>query len=137
MKIFFIKGVALYFSGSVAFLIMLFFSPAKDEILAFIYFGGLSLSFMYTGGIGFKYLALGDLIIILTFGPITVLFAYISQVGSVLDKNFLTQVILKPLLYAIPLALNTEAILHSNNARDHDEDKKSGIVTLAIYLGKY
>ena len=49
-------GVALYFFGSVAFLIMLFFSPAKDEVLAFIYFGGLSLSFMYTGGIGFKYL---------------------------------------------------------------------------------
>lgn len=49
-------GVALYFLGSVAFLILLFYSPAKDEILAFIYFGGLSLSFMYTGGIGFKYL---------------------------------------------------------------------------------
>jgi len=92
---------------------------------------------MYTGGIGFKYLALGDLIIILTFGPITVLFAYVSQIGSVpSDTSFLSEVIMKPLLYAIPLALNTEAILHSNNARDHDEDKKSGIVTLAIYLGK-
>ena len=120
-----------------SFLTLLFFSPAKDEILAFIYFGGLSLSFMYTGGIGFKYLALGDLIIILTFGPITVLFAYVSQIGSVpSDSSFLSEVIIKQLLYAIPLALNTEAILHSNNARDHDEDKKSGIVTLAIYLGK-
>ncbi len=39
-------------------------------------------------------------------------------------------------MYAVPLALNTEAILHSNNARDLAEDKKSGIVTLAIYLGK-
>ena len=92
---------------------------------------------MYTGGIGFKYMALGDLIIIITFGPVTVLFAYISQIGSVSsDQSFLIQVILKPLLYAIPLALNTEAILHSNNARDHDEDKKSGIITLAIYLGE-
>ena len=48
-------GVVLYFIGSLAFLIMLFISSAKDEILAFIYFGGLSLSFMYTGGIGLKY----------------------------------------------------------------------------------
>lgn len=129
-------GVALYFLGSVCFLIMLFFSPAKDEILAFIYFGGLSLSFMYTGGIGFKYLALGDLIILITFGPITVLFAYISQIGSITnEQNYLYDVILRPLLYAVPLALNTEAILHSNNARDLEEDKKAGIVTLAIYLG--
>ena len=35
----------------------------------------------------------------------------------------------------MPLALNTEAILHSNNARDLNDDKKSGIVTLAIFLG--
>lgn len=49
-------GVVLYFIGSMAFLAMLFFSPAKDEILAFIYFGGLSLSFMYTGGVGLKYM---------------------------------------------------------------------------------
>lgn len=129
-------GVVLYFSGSIAFLIMLFFSPAKDEILAFIYFGGLSLSFMYTGGIGFKYLALGDLIIIITFGPITVLFAYISQIGHISsNESYLFHVILKPLLYAVPLALNTEAILHSNNARDLEDDKKSGIFTLAMYLG--
>ena len=31
--------------------------------------------------------------------------------------------------------MNTEAILHSNNVRDLQEDKKSGIVTLAIHLG--
>lgn len=67
----------------------------------------------------------------------TVLFAYISQIGSIgSDESILYQVIFKPLLYAIPLALNTEAILHSNNARDLEEDKKSGIVTLAMYLGK-
>jgi 1,4-dihydroxy-2-naphthoate octaprenyltransferase len=81
--------------------------------------------------------ALGDLIIIITFGPITVLFAYLSQIGSIgTNQSYIFEVILKPLMYAVPLALNTEAILHSNNARDLAEDKKSGIVTLAIYLGK-
>lgn len=78
------------------------------------------------------------MIIIITFGPITVLFAYLSQIGSIgANQSYIFEVILKPLLYAIPLALNTEAILHSNNARDLHDDKKSGIVTLAIYLGKY
>lgn len=53
-------GVFLYFLGSVTFFVLLFVSRAREEVLAFIYFGGLSLSFMYTGGIGFKYMALGQ-----------------------------------------------------------------------------
>lgn len=129
-------GVALYLIGSLAFFILLSVSPAKEAILAFIYFGGLCLSFMYTGGIGFKYMAMGDLIIIITFGPMTVLFCYISQVGSYIPSdNFLFDLYLKPLLFALPLALNTEAILHCNNTRDLENDRKSGIFTLAIYLG--
>ncbi len=81
-------------------------------------------------------MALGDLIIIITFGPITVLFAYISQIGTYSNsEQFFYELYLKPLLYAFPLALNTEAILHSNNARDLKDDKKSGIVTVAIFLG--
>jgi 1,4-dihydroxy-2-naphthoate octaprenyltransferase len=131
-----IFGVSLYFLGSLCFFVMLYISPAREEVLSFIYFGGLSLSFMYTGGIGFKYMALGDLIIIITFGPITVLFAYISQMGtSINTSNYIFDFYLRPLLYALPLVLNTEAILHSNNARDLEWDKNSGIVTLAMYLG--
>jgi len=41
-----------------------------------------------------------------------------------------------PLIYAVPLALNTEAILHSNNTRDVDIDREAGIVTLAILVGR-
>lgn len=41
-----------------------------------------------------------------------------------------------PLIYAVPLALNTEAILHSNNSRDVDIDREAGIVTLAILVGR-
>lgn len=116
-------------------------SRAREEVLAIIYFGGLSLSFTYTGGIGFKYMALGDLIIVITFGPLTVLFAYMAQIGTLMDNinNNSSSVgpfaYLRPLAYALPLALNTEAILHSNNTRDLETDKRSGIVTLAIYLG--
>lgn len=96
------------------------------EHLALVYFGGLSSSFLYTGGIGLKYIAMGDVLIIVTFGPLSVLFSFMAQTGH---TDFHT------LFYAVPLALNTEAILHSNNTRDMENDHRVGVVTLAILLG--
>ncbi|XP_006885818.1 PREDICTED: ubiA prenyltransferase domain-containing protein 1 [Elephantulus edwardii] len=119
-------GVFLYTLGCVCAACLYYLSSLKLEHLALIYFGGLSSSFLYTGGIGFKYVALGDLIILITFGPLAVMFAYAVQVGSLA---------VFPLVYAIPLALSTEAILHSNNTRDIDSDREAGIVTLAILIG--
>lgn len=64
--------------------------------------------------------------ILITFGPLAVMFAHAVQVG------YLS---VSPLLYAVPLALSTEAILHSNNTRDMESDRQAGIVTLAILIG--
>ncbi|XP_060145366.1 ubiA prenyltransferase domain-containing protein 1 isoform X1 [Globicephala melas] len=75
-------GVFLYTLGCVCAACLYYLSPLKLEHLALIYFGGLSGSFLYTGGIGFKYLALGDLIILITFGPLAVMFAYAVQVTA-------------------------------------------------------
>lgn len=119
-------GVFLYTLGCVCAACLYYLSSLKLEHLALIYFGGLSGSFLYTGGIGFKYVALGDLVILITFGPLAVMFAYAVQVGSLA---------IFPLVYAIPLALSTEAILHSNNTRDVESDRAAGIVTLAILIG--
>lgn len=119
-------GAMLYAIGCVGFILLAAISPAKMEHLALVYFGGLSSSFLYTGGIGLKYIALGDVIILIIFGPISVLFAFMSQTGRL---EWAT------IYYAIPLALNTEAILHSNNTRDLESDRQAGIVTLAILIG--
>lgn len=119
-------GAMLYAIGCVGFITLAALSPAKMEHLALVYFGGLSSSFLYTGGIGLKYIALGDVIILIIFGPISVLFSFMSQTG---------QLEWATIYYAIPLALNTEAILHSNNTRDMESDKLAGIVTLAIIIG--
>lgn len=119
-------GAVLYMAGCVGFICLAILSPAKMEHLALIYFGGLSSSFLYTGGIGLKYIALGDVLILIIFGPISVLFSYMAQTGRVYWNT---------IFYAIPLALNTEAILHSNNTRDAEQDRKAGIVTLAILIG--
>lgn len=119
-------GVSLYALGTAGFLLLGWLSPAPVQLLALVYFGGLSASFLYTGGVGLKYIALGDLAILLTFGPLTVFFSFVSQCG-VFDVF--------PLLYALPLAFLAEAILHSNNARDAASDDGAGIVTLAILVG--
>ncbi|XP_048374431.1 ubiA prenyltransferase domain-containing protein 1 [Sphaerodactylus townsendi] len=119
-------GVLLYTLGCISAACLYCLSTLKLEHLALIYFGGLSSSFLYTGGIGFKYVALGDVVILITFGPLAVMFAYAIQVG------YLS---ISPLLYAVPLALSTMAILHSNNTRDMESDQQAGIVTLAILIG--
>ncbi|CAF1387438.1 unnamed protein product, partial [Didymodactylos carnosus] len=120
-------GLALYSIGTFSFLILTHFSLAREPYLALIFFGALPLSFLYTGGIGFKYIAMGDLLILLTFGPITVLYSFISQAGHYSPY---------PVLYALPLTLNTEAILHSNNTRDMLHDRSVGILTLSLLIGK-
>lgn len=119
-------GAILYAAGCLGFITLTAISPAKMELLALVYFGGLSSSFLYTGGIGLKYIALGDVLILVIFGPISVFFAFMAQTGEMQWGT---------MYYAIPLALNTEAILHSNNTRDLESDRKVGIVTLAILIG--
>lgn len=120
-------GAIFYVAGCAGFVLLDLLSPAKMEHLALIYFCGLSSSFLYTGGLGLKYIAMGDILIVFTFGPLAVVFSYLSQTG---------QLSLIPLIYAFPLALNTGSIVHCNNARDMETDKQAGIITLAILIGK-
>ena len=120
-------GGILYTVGALCLVFLVALSPAKMEHLALLFFGGLSGSFLYTGGIGLKYYALGDIVILITFGPLSVLFSYLVQCGQFEAFS---------LLYAIPLALHTEAILHSNNTRDIQADKKAGAITLATLAGR-
>lgn len=76
-------GVVAYSIGCVAFLVDVLLSPARMEHLALTYFVGLSGSFLYAGRwFGLKYIGLGDLIILIIFGPISLLFSFMSQVMS-------------------------------------------------------
>jgi 1,4-dihydroxy-2-naphthoate octaprenyltransferase len=89
---------------------------------------GLALGVFYTADpLGYKYRALGDLGIFAAFGPILVLGAYMVQTER-LD--------LLPLLFAVPLGLIVDAILHANNVRDAQADRRSGAITLAQLLGE-
>lgn len=117
----------LYGCGMLGLWALMIFSPARSELIAGLFFGGLSGSFLYTGGIGLKYYIMGDLVVIITFGPLAVLFSYFVQSGHFS---------LSPLLLAIPLALNTEAIMHSKHTRDINAHRQTGLVSLAVLLGQ-
>ena len=116
----------LYGFGMVGLWVLMVLSPAQSELLAGLFFGGLSSSFLYSGGIGLKYYVLGDVLVIITFGPLAVLFSYVVQCGHLSGT---------PLLLAFPLALNTEAVIHSKHIRSIDEHQQAGIVSLAVLLG--
>jgi len=120
-------AASLYGFGMLCMLLLMSLSSAKSELIAALFFGGLSSSFIYTGGIGLKYYILGDLLVVFTFGPLSVLFSYGIQTGTFQ---------LGPLLLALPLSLSTEAILHSKHLREVHKDKQEGVISLAVLLGK-
>ncbi|EME29292.1 1,4-dihydroxy-2-naphthoate octaprenyltransferase [Galdieria sulphuraria] len=94
-----------------------------------LFWVGLILTYMYNGGIkGFalKYFALGDFAIFVSFGPMMAVFGYLSQCG---EYSWL------PVWYSIPVGLRVEAILHANNHRDLESDRRNGAITVANLLG--
>ena len=93
----------LYFLGMVSFLAVYLRADVNTVPLVALFFSGVLSSFIYTGGIGLKYIAFGDVLILLTFGVLTTVFAFFIQTG---------EISMKVIGYALPLALNTEAILH-------------------------
>lgn len=117
----------LYGFGMACLWLLMWLSSARSEALAGLFFGGLSSSFIYTGGIGVKYSILGDLLLVFTFGPLAVLFSFTAQCGVFS---------LGPLLMALPLALSTEAILHSKHLKTLESDRKADVITLAVLLGR-
>lgn len=73
-----------------------------------------------------KYHALGDLDIILCFSVLPTLGTSLTTTG-VLDWNVLW--------VALPVGLITDAILHANNTRDIEFDKRANIKTMAMKMG--
>lgn len=74
-----------------------------------------------------KFNALGDLDILLCF-------AFIPSVGTSFAVT--GAIDWSVLLIALPVGLITDGILHSNNTRDVEHDKRAGINTMAMGLGR-
>ncbi|MBA9014695.1 1,4-dihydroxy-2-naphthoate octaprenyltransferase [Clostridium beijerinckii] len=83
--------------------------------------------YFYTGKpLMLKYRGLGAPLVFMIFGPLMTLGGYYLQMEKFTLQSF---------LISIPTALLTTAILHANDIRDINHDKKAGIKTLSISIG--
>ncbi|NIO82886.1 MAG: hypothetical protein GTN53_20135, partial [Candidatus Aminicenantes bacterium] len=88
---------------------------------------GVAIGVLYTvQPIALKYHALGDLAVFLDFGILGALGAWTVQTGT---PSWI------PAVWAIPMSMLVVAILHANNWRDIQSDKKSDVKTVAALLG--
>lgn len=101
-------------------------TPGRAFLVGLVLMGG-GLAVFYTAApVALKYRALGDMAVFLAFGPAMVLGAYYVQ------AHRFSWV---PVLYALPIALLVDAVLHSNNLRDMENDRAVNIKTVPILIG--
>ncbi len=105
-------------------------------ILWFVLFGALSAVFYGAPPLNLKYVGLGDIQVILSFGTIMTLGAYYVQAHQFMDFSWSSPEVWKVVLYSLPSGLLIDAILHANNHRDLHSDKAHGIKTMANMLGE-
>ncbi|MEZ4723430.1 MAG: 1,4-dihydroxy-2-naphthoate octaprenyltransferase [Candidatus Kapaibacterium sp.] len=97
--------------------------------LPILYLGlfGIAGGIFYTGKpIGYKYVALGDILVFLLMGPLMVVGSFFSLTGS-FDWNVA--------IVSLPIGFLVTAILNANNIRDIKHDTEAKVKTLATILG--
>ncbi|MBW2525710.1 MAG: prenyltransferase [Deltaproteobacteria bacterium] len=88
---------------------------------------GLAGGYAYTGRpVGYKYRALGDLMVFVLMGPLMVVGADLVLTGAFHPAA---------IWLGLPVGLLVMSILHGNNLRDLGDDERSGFVTVAMLLG--
>jgi 1,4-dihydroxy-2-naphthoate octaprenyltransferase len=118
--------IALVLAGVIgAYLVLA--TPGGTFLIWLILIGGLLGVFYTAKPFEFKYHALGDLAVFISFGPAMVLGAYFVQAHHFSWK---------PVLYSIPIGLLVDAVLHSNNLRDIVNDGAVKIKTVPILIGE-
>ena len=124
LKEVYVSGILLLILGC---LIGLFLSYERGVAILILGIIGAVLGYFYTGKpLTLKYRGLGAPMVFIIFGPLMTLGGYYLQM-----QEFTIQA----LLISIPTALLTTAILHANDIRDINHDKKAGIKTLSIFIG--
>lgn len=124
LKEVYVSGILLLILGC---LIGLFLSYKRGVAILILGIIGAMCGYFYTGKpLTLKYRGLGAPIVFIIFGPLMTLGGYYLQM-----QKFTMQA----LLISIPTALLTTAILHANDIRDINHDKKAGIKTLSIFIG--
>ncbi|MCI1580249.1 MAG: 1,4-dihydroxy-2-naphthoate octaprenyltransferase [Clostridium beijerinckii] len=118
------SGILLLILGC---LIGLFLAYNVGIMILILGIVGALCGYFYTGKpLMIKYRGLGAPLVFTIFGPLMTLGGYYLQMEKFTLQSF---------LISIPTALLTTAILHANDIRDINHDKKAGIKTLSISIG--
>ncbi len=88
---------------------------------------GLLGGYLYTGGPkGYKYLALGDVLVFSLMGPLSAVGVYFALTG---------EASLAVLLASLPVGSLVAAIMAVSNHRNAASDRKAGVRTLSNLIG--
>lgn len=115
--------ISFCIAGTAGLIIMM---NAGTQILWLVAGGFVAGAFYSLPPIGFKYGALGELVVFLAFGVGITVGSYVVQVGAYSWT---------PVWYSLPFGLLVSAILHANNIRDRKSDLEVGVRTLAGIFG--
>jgi 1,4-dihydroxy-2-naphthoate octaprenyltransferase len=112
----------------IAFIIGIYIVISTSILILVFILIGLILGITYSGKpFSYKYKALGELSCIIGFGPILALGSYFVQTLTVSWQIAFA---------SLPFGIMVAAALLGNNMRDLETDKKAGIKTLPIVVGK-
>jgi 1,4-dihydroxy-2-naphthoate polyprenyltransferase len=96
--------------------------------LMWIGVASLLAGFLYTGApVHLAYMGLGEATVFVFMGPVMVVGAYFVQLES-WDWQ--------PVVASLPIAFLVTGILHANNLRDIESDRKTGKRTIATVIGR-
>lgn len=120
----FVYGVSLFAAGVLLGLVLLYYHGLPMLLL-----GGAGLlgGYLYTGGPkGYKYLALGDVLVFLLMGPLMVVGSFYALTGGITPTVFLA---------SLPVGSLVAAIMAVNNHRDAANDQEAEVRTLSNVIG--
>lgn len=88
---------------------------------------GVLGGFFYTGKpIGYKYVALGDLLVFVLLGPLIVAGSHLVLAGRITAES---------IYVSLPIGCLAAGILSANNLRDIAHDRRAGVRTVATLIG--
>ncbi len=97
-------------------------------LILWIGIASVLVGFFYTAGpFALAYVGLGEIAVFIFMGPVIVMGSYYVQIQ---------EITLPVVLTSLPVGFLVAAILHANNLRDLDDDRRLGKRTLATMLGR-
>lgn len=118
-------GLVCFAAGSAAGLLLV---ALTGPALLWLGVASVLAGFLYTAGpLALAYIGLGEVTVFVFMGPIIVLGAYYVQT----ERWAWT-----PVLVSLPVAFLVTAILHANNMRDIEDDRRTGKRTVATLIGR-